>query len=68
MTTTFAHVVECIDTEARSLDPRRVLLTVLAAPLFAVGWVVGQVFRVVWLVFTWLWTALVVGFRTARGD
>lgn len=65
---TIAAVLERIDVESRNLDPVRVLLTVVSAPFFAAGWLVGQAFRLVWLVVAWMWTAGVVGFRTARGD
>ena len=38
------------------------LLTLLAAVLFAVGWVAG----VVWVVLVWCWSALAVGFDEAQ--
>lgn len=66
--TAFTHVLERVETEARALQPARVALTLVSAPFFAVGWVVGHVFRMVWFVVAWAWTALLVGWRTARGE
>jgi len=54
--------LERIDAEARQLDPARVLLTILAAIPFVIGWLLGKA----WLVLAWLWTAAVVGWREAR--
>jgi hypothetical protein len=39
----------------------RVLLTVLAAVLYALGWAAGKV----WVVLAWLGTAVLVGWRDA---
>lgn len=39
----------------------RVLLTVVAAVLYALGWVAGKV----WVVLAWLGTAVLVGWRDA---
>lgn len=39
----------------------RVLLTVIAAPLYALGWLVGKV----WVVLTWIAAAVRVGFADA---
>ena len=58
---------ERVQTEARSVDPVRALLTVLAVPLFAVGWTLGVAFRGVVFVAGWMWAAGVVGWRSARG-
>lgn len=52
--------------ESRHLDPVKVALTLLMVVPFVLGWTVGQISRGVWTVFAWLWTAGVVGFRTAR--
>lgn len=54
--------LERIDAEARQLDPAKVLLTILAAIPFVIGWLLGKA----WLVAAWLGTALVVGWREAR--
>lgn len=63
----FAQVIERVDREARALKFQRSVLAVVTAVLFALGWLVGIVFRGIWLVFAWAWAAAVVGFRTARG-
>lgn len=54
--------VERIDTEARKLDPVKVLLTVIATIPFVLGWLVGKA----WLVLAWLLTAARVGWQEAR--
>jgi hypothetical protein len=67
--TLFARAGEKADqvrTEARELDPVKVLLTLLFALPFALGWLAGMAVRALWTVFAWTWTAAVVGFRTAR--
>lgn len=55
--------VEEIRREARALDPVKVLLTILFALPFALGWLIGAL----WTVIAWAWTAGVVGFRAASG-
>lgn len=70
----FATFVERAQTNASTLDPKRVLLTVLAAPFFVAGWLAGWAARTVWTVLTlcwgFAWTAGEVGFKTAsrRGE
>lgn len=63
----FKQVLEQVDADARNLKPHVALLTIVAAVLFAVGWLIGMVFRGVWLVIGWAWYAGVHGFKTARG-
>lgn len=58
--------VERVESEARQIRPGRTVLTVIAAVLYAVGWLIGQVFRAVWLVVSWSLAAAKVGFREAR--
>lgn len=55
--------VERINAQARELDPARVLLTLLAAPLFVLGWATAKVVRAVWIAFAWTWTAARVGWQ-----
>lgn len=62
------QVLEDIQAEARTLDPVRVLLTLIAVPFFLAGWIVSKVAVVVWVALTWIWTAVLVGWRTARGQ
>ena len=61
-------VLADIRTEARSLDPLKVLLTVLAAPFFVVGFVAAWVFRAAFFVGAWGWSAALVGWRRANRD
>lgn len=61
------QVLERIEAEARTLTPRQVLLTLISAPLFALGWLVCKTLRAGWLAFTWSWTAALVGWRIAGG-
>jgi hypothetical protein len=56
-------MTEQVRAEARELDPMRVLQTLLLAIPFALGWLAGTL----WTGADWAWTAIVVGFRTARG-
>lgn len=60
-------LLDRIDGDARDLQPHRVALTIVSAVFFALGWVVGVVFRAVWLVVAWMWAAAVVGFKIATG-
>lgn len=59
--------VDEITERARAAKPGRALLTVAAALLFGVGWVLARVFAVLWLAFAWSWTAVRVGWTTAHG-
>lgn len=51
-----------IQTEARQLDPVKVLLTLIAVIPFALGWVAGKT----WMAFAWLLVAVRVGWQQAR--
>lgn len=63
----FKQLLERVDTDARELKPHLVVLTVIAAVLFVVGWLIGKAFRAVWLLFAWAWAASKVGFKVAIG-
>lgn len=54
---------EQVRANAAKLDPLTVVITVVSAPFFVVGWILGGL----WTVATWLWAAAVVGFRSAKG-
>lgn len=54
-----------INTEARSIEFRRAFLTALAGMLWAVGWTARKTFVVAWLLITWSWTALRLGWQDA---
>lgn len=70
MTTTIAgrvsRMADQVAAESKVLDPAKVVLTLLTIVPFVLGWTVGLVWRAVWAVLAWTWTATVVGFRTAR--
>lgn len=63
----FKQLVAQVDSDARDLKPHLVALAVVTAVLFALGWLVGLVFRAVWLLLAWAIAAAKVGFRTGRG-
>lgn len=54
-----------ISAEARQIDAKRVILTILAAVLYAAGWTTRKVFVVLWLALTWSWAAIRLGWREA---
>jgi hypothetical protein len=58
--------VERITVEARQVDVGRLVLTVLAAVLYAVGWSAGKVLGAVWLALAWSGTAVRLGWQEAR--
>lgn len=60
--------VDRITVEARDLQIGRTVLTVLAAVLFAVGWLAAKTVGVVWLAFAWSATAVRLGWAEARGQ
>lgn len=62
-----------ISTEARQVDAGKVALTVLAAVLYAIGWVAGKVFTIVARILVlvvrgavWAGVAVKVGWNDAR--
>lgn len=67
MTMAWRQVFERVETQARELTPQRVLLTLIAAPLFLLGWLTARICALIWLVFAWALTAVQVGWRDAGG-
>lgn len=63
----FRQIRDQVDIEARELKPHLLALTIVTAVLFALGWLVGVVFRGVWLVVAWALAAAKVGFNAGRG-
>jgi hypothetical protein len=59
--------LERVNTEARALHAGRVVLTAIAAVLFAIGWCVAKVCAAVWFVVAWCFAAVRLGWREARG-
>lgn len=58
--------VERISERARSASPGRVVLTVIAAVLFGLGWAAFKAVAVSWLVIAWCGSAVVEGWQSAR--
>lgn len=58
--------VDRISSEARDVHFGRTVLTLLAAVLYGVGWVVAKVFGLLWLAVAWSGTAVKVGWQDAR--
>jgi hypothetical protein len=50
-----------IHAAAAQTQPRVVIGTLAVAPLYAVGWVIGTLGRVVWGVLLWTWLAVKFG-------
>ena len=61
-------LLDQVHAHARELRPLRVLLTILAFPFFALGWIVRTVFGAVWFVLAWCWAAIVVGWNTGKRE
>lgn len=55
-----------ITTEARQVHFWRTVLTVIAALLFGLGWVVARAFGMLWLVMAWTATAVRLGWQEGR--
>jgi hypothetical protein len=60
--------VERVELEARKITPGRTILTLIAAVLYAVGWIIGLAVRFVWSCISWGVAAAKVGFQEARGS
>jgi membrane protein required for beta-lactamase induction len=58
--------VDRITEEARQVHPGRTLLTVIAAILFGLGWLVAKAFGVTWFALVWAAVAVREGWREAR--
>jgi len=55
-----------ITAEARQVDVVRTLLTILAALLFAIGWLAARTLGVLWISLAWSATAVKVGWVEGR--
>lgn len=62
------RVADQVREESRQLDPVKVLVTLAMVIPFALGWLAAKVVAGCWTVVAWVWTAGVVGWRTARGE
>lgn len=54
--------------QARTLTPLRTFLTLIASVLFGVGWLAAKTLGVIWTGLTWAYAAVVVGWKSSRGD
>jgi hypothetical protein len=55
-----------ISEQAREIRPGRALLTIIAAMLFALGWITAKMLTVAWLAILWSFAAVKVGWQEAR--
>jgi uncharacterized membrane protein YedE/YeeE len=55
-----------IEQRARQAHPGRVLLTVIAAVLFGLGWLAFKLCAVTWLAVAWCGSAVAEGWISAR--
>lgn len=58
--------VDRIAAGAKQLRFGRALLMTVAAPFYALGWLIGSLLRLAWTVTSWLLAAVEVGYRDAR--
>jgi hypothetical protein len=58
--------LEDINTRARDVHFGRTLLTVIAALLYAVGWLTAKILGGIWLTLAWSAVAVKVGWTEAR--
>ncbi len=59
--------VDQITEQAQQVRPGRAALTVIAAVLFGLGWIVARVFAVLWLAAMWCGVAVREGWRASHG-
>lgn len=55
--------VDEINARARDVQIGKTLLTILAAVLFALGWITAKTVRVIWLAVAWSAVAVKVGWQ-----
>ena len=55
-----------INRQARDVHFWRTVLTVIAAALFGLGWILAKTFAVLWLAAAWSFTAVKVGWQEGR--
>ena len=59
---------EDITRQAREIHPGRTLLSWVAAVLFALGWLTGKTFMLLWLIAMWTFVATREGWREASRE
>jgi hypothetical protein len=55
-----------IEARARQAHPGRVILTLIAALLFGLGWLAYKTCAVTWLALAWCGSAVIEGWSSAR--
>lgn len=60
--------VDDITARARSARPGRAVLTIIAAVLFGLGWVVYKACALAWLAAAWCGSAVIEGWQSARSQ
>ena len=55
-----------IEARARQAHPGRVLLTLIAAVLFGLGWAAFKACAMTWLAAAWCGSAVIEGWQTAK--
>jgi hypothetical protein len=58
--------VDRISSEAREVRFGVTVLTLIAAVLYGLGWVLGKAFVVTWHALVWSWTAIRLGWIEAQ--
>lgn len=57
---------EKIEARSKDLTPRIVFLTLIALPFFLIFFIACFAWKVVWTVITWIWSAGIEGWDTAK--
>jgi len=60
------QVFERVESRAKTLTPRRVLLAIITAPFFVLGWLTAWIIGAVWLCLAWAISAVQLGWIDAR--
>ena len=60
------QVFERVESRAKTLTPRRVLLAIITAPLFVLGWLLAWIVGAVWIALAWAISAVQLGWIDAR--
>lgn len=69
MSTMLDHVdLDRISAEAQEVHIGRMLLTLIGAILYALGWTAGTMLTVLWLVIAWSFMAVKLGWQDARAS
>lgn len=60
--------IDAITADARQARPGRAILGLIGFVLFAAGWTAAKAFRVLFLSGAWCFSAVKIGWRSARGE